>query len=206
MRHVAKSLVANLHRRAQSILLPPFWRNKLSKQSPPPSQPLSADEAIALLEVRIWAFVVVAVTVILFGIVVALLYSVTFVTQPIKSMAPIDQAYTKMLNDIVLLIVGGIGGVIGKRAVGSAAKAFTPQPPRQPMCQPMMGGGYSNSSYAPPQSAYGLPSQPFGAMPVWKNPELDESWTPGPPPTTPPEHQEPDEDRAEIAAARREET
>ena len=205
MRHVAKSLVANLHRRAQSTLLPPFWRSKLSKQSLPSSQPLSADEAIALLEVRIWAFVVVAVTVILFGIVVALLYSVTFVTQPIKSMAPIDQAYTKMLNDIVLLIVGGIGGVIGKRAVGSAAKAFTPQPPRQPMCQPMMGGGYSNSSYAPPQSAYGLPSQPFGAMPVWKNPELDESWTPGPPPTTPPEHQEPDEDRAEIAAARREE-
>lgn len=177
----------------------------MSKQSPPSSQPLSADEAIALLEVRIWAFVVVAVTVILFGIVVALLYSVTFVTQPIKSMAPIDQAYTKMLNDIVLLIVGGIGGVIGKRAVSGAAKAFMPQPPRQPMCQSMMGGGYSHSNYAPPQSAYGLPSQPFGAMPVWKNPELDESWTPGPPPNTPPEHQEPDEDRAEIAAARREE-
>jgi hypothetical protein len=34
-------------------------------------------------------------------------------------MAPIDQAYTKMLNDIVLLIVGGIGGIVGKRAVNS---------------------------------------------------------------------------------------
>ena len=172
-----------------------------------PNQPLtplrSADEEIALLEVRIWAFVVVAVTIILFGIVTALLYSVTFVTQPIKSMAPIDQAYTKMLNDIVLLIVGGIGGVIGKRAVSTAVKAFTP--PQQPMCQPMMGG-YQQSSYAPPQSSYGLPSQPFGAMPVWKNPELDESWTPGPPPTTPPEHLEDDEDRAEIAEARREAT
>jgi len=175
----------------------------LSKPNQPPSQPRSVEEETALLEVRIWAFVVVAVTIILFGIVTALLYSVTFVTQPIKSMAPIDQAYTKMLNDIVLLIVGGIGGVIGKRAVSTAAKAFTPQPPQQPMCQPMMGG-YSQSSYAPPQSAYGLPSQPFGAMPVWKNPELDESWTPGPPPTTPPEHLEDDEDRAEIAEARRE--
>jgi hypothetical protein len=155
------------------------------------------------MEVKIWAFVVVAVTIILFGIVTALLYSVTFVTQPIKSMAPIDQAYTKMLNDIVLLIVGGIGGVIGKRAMTSAAKSLVPRHP-QPPCQPMMGS-YGQTSYAPPQSAYGLPSQPFGAMPVWKNPELDESWTPGPPPTTPPEHQEPDEDRAEIAAARREE-
>jgi len=160
------------------------------------------------VEVIVWGFVVVAVTCILCFIVVALLYSVTFVTQPIKSMAPIDQAYTKMLNDIVLLIVGGIGGVMSKRAVGAASKAFgAPQPPMQPMCQPMgyqgsMGG--FNQSYAPPQSAYGLPSQPFGAMPVWKNPELDESWTPGPPPTTPPDHLEDDHDRVQIAVARQE--
>jgi hypothetical protein len=162
------------------------------------------------VEVLVWGFVVVAVTLILCFIVVALLYSVTFVTQPIKSMAPIDQAYTKMLNDIVLLIVGGIGGVMSKRAVGAASKAFgAPNPPQmmQPMCQPQQGfqGGYPvSSSYAPPQSAYGLPSQPFGAMPVWTNPELDESWTPGPPPTTPPDHQEPDEVREEIAKARQE--
>ena len=162
-------------------------------------------------EVRVWGFVVIMVTLILCFIVIALLYSVTFVTQPIKSMAPIDQAYTKMLNDIVLLIVGGIGGVMTKRAVGAGARALgvPPQPMmQQPMCQPMMGGmsgGYGMSSnYAPPQSAYGLPSQPFGAMPVWKNPELDESWTPGPPPTTPPEHLEDDHERAETAAARKE--
>jgi hypothetical protein len=161
------------------------------------------------IEVRVWGFVVIAITVILFGIVFALLYSVTFVTQPIKSMAPIDQAYTKMLNDIVLLIVGGIGGIVGKRAVNSATNAFKPPQPPMMMGQPCGGGygggGYGGSnSYAPPQSAYGLPSQPFGAMPVWKNPELDESWTPGPPPTTPPEHLEDDEERAEIAEARKE--
>ena len=155
------------------------------------------------LEVRIWAFVVIAVTLILTFIVVALLYSVTFVTQPIKSMAPIDQAYTKMLNDIVLLIVGGIGGVIGKRAMSSAARAFNPPPTCQPMGYGGSMGGF-NSSYAPPQSAYGLPSQPFGAMPVWKNPELDESWTPGPPPTTPPDHLEDDHEREELAQARKE--
>ena len=79
------------------------------------------------LEVRIWAFVVVSVTLILSFIVVALLYSVTFVTQPIKAMAPIDQAYTKMLNDIVLLIVGGIGGIMGKRAVSAAVQAVYPK-------------------------------------------------------------------------------
>jgi hypothetical protein len=158
------------------------------------NEPLSTEA----FEVRIWGFVVIAVTLILMFIVGALLYS-------IKSMAPIDQAYTKMLNDIVLLIVGGIGGVIGKRAMSSAARAFNP--PTQPMCQPMGYGGSMggfNSSYAPPQSAYGLPSQPFGAMPVWKNPELDESWTPGPPPTTPPDHLEDDHEREELAQARKE--
>jgi hypothetical protein len=156
-------------------------------------------------EVRVWGFVVIVVTCILCFIVIALLYSVTFVTQPIKSMAPIDQAYTKMLNDIVLLIVGGIGGVMTKRAAGAVSKAFgSPNQPQmmQPMCQPM-GGSYG-SSYAPTQSAYGLPSQPFGAMPVWKNPELDESWTPGPPPTTPPDHLEDDQEREELAQARKE--
>ena len=171
------------------------------------SEPLTAEA----IEVRVWGFVVIVVTLILCFIVIALLYSVTFVTQPIKSMAPIDQAYTKMLNDIVLLIVGGIGGVMTKRAVGAGARALgvPPQPMmQQPMCQPMMGGmsgGYGMSSnYAPPQSPYGLPSQPFGAMPVWTNPELDESWTPGPPPTTPPEHLEDEQERAETAAARKE--
>jgi hypothetical protein len=156
-------------------------------------------------EVRVWGFVVIVVTCILCFIVIALLYSVTFVTQPIKSMAPIDQAYTKMLNDIVLLIVGGIGGVMTKRAAGAASKMFNPTPPMQPMCQGNnQSYGSYGSSYAPTQSAYGLPSQPFGAMPVWKNPELDESWTPPPPPTTPPEHLEDDNEREEIAQARKE--
>jgi hypothetical protein len=195
----AKSQSVCLRSNVLSIWSHLSWRSKLIKLNNPQTPKLTAEE----LEVRVWGFVVVMITMILAGIVFALLYSVTFVTQPIKSMAPIDQAYTKMLNDIVLLIVGGIGGIVGKRAVSTAARAFTPQPPQQPMCQPMMGG-YGQSSYAPPQSAYGLPSQPFGAMPVWQNPDLDESWTPGPPPTTPPDHQEPEEDRAEIAAARKE--
>jgi len=178
-------------------------RELLIKMLTPNQQPkpkLTTEE----FEVRVWGFVVVAITVILFGIVFALLYSVTFVTQPIKSMAPIDQAYTKMLNDIVLLIVGGIGGIVGKRAVNSAQNAFKPTQPPMQGCGGGYGGGGYGGSYASPQSAYGLPSQPFGAMPVWKNPELDESWTPGPPPTTPPEHLEADEDREEIAAARKE--
>jgi len=141
------------------------------------------------IEVRIWGFVVVMITVILAGIVFALLYSVTFVVQPIKSMAPIDQAYTKMLNDIVLLIVGGIGGIVGKRAVGAVTTAITP--PSPPVS-------------APVATVATVAAVPSNAMPVWVNPPLDETWTPPPPPTTPPTHLESDAVREEIALARRE--
>jgi hypothetical protein len=144
----------------------------------PNKQPLTPAE----IEVRVWAFVVGIVTLILAGIVFFMLYSVTFVVQPIKSMAPIDQGYLKMLNDIVLLIVGGIGGVMTKRAVS----------------------GSSGSSGEPPKGDTQLPkpSDPSGAMPVWVNPELDETWVPPPPPSTPPEHLEGDHDREELALAR----
>ena len=142
--------------------------------SQPNQQPLTPAE----IEVRVWAFVVGIVTVILAGIVFFMLYSVTFVTQPIKSMAPIDQGYLKMLNDIVLLIVGGIGGVMTKRAVSGSSG----EPPK---------------GEAPPK-----PNDPSGALPVWVNPDLDESWTPPPPPTTPPNHLEPEHEREELALAR----
>jgi hypothetical protein len=147
------------------------------------------------LEVRIWGFVVVMITIILFGIVFSLLYSVTFVTQPIKSMAPIDQAYTKMLNDIVLLIVGGIGGIVGKRAVGTV-NSPTPTPATSVPPTPVP---------APPSPpATSTWTAPSGALPAWVNPPLDESWTPPPPPTTPPQHLEADSVREEIALARQE--
>lgn len=147
------------------------------------------------VEVRIWGFVVVMITIILFGIVIALLYSVTFVTQPIKSMAPIDQAYTKMLNDIVLLIVGGIGGIVGKRAVGAVTSTTpTPQISAPPTPVPAPPSPPATSTW----------TSPSGAMPVWVNPPLDETWTPPPPPTTPPQHLESDSVREEIAFARQE--
>jgi len=147
---------------------------------PNPPHRLSVEQ----IETLVWGFVVIVVTLILAFIVVALLYSVTFVTQPIKSMAPIDMAYTKMLNDIVLLVVGGIGGVMSKKGVQAAAQAVAPK-------------SEPKGDTTPPK-----PNDPSGALPVWVNPDLDESWVPPPPPTTPPEHLEAEDVRAEIAAAR----
>lgn len=157
----------------------------------PPRQKrrLTADE----IEVRIWGVVVVAVTLILFIIVCSLLYSVTFVTQPIKSMAPIDMAYTKMLNDIVLLVVGGIGGVMSRRVARGAAEHFAD--PKTPA--PTVSGPAPTAPQSP------LPN--FNWM-GYQNPDLDEKWTPGPPPTTPPDHLFPEaEDIAHERAAARSE-
>ena len=127
------------------------------------------------IEIRIWGFVVVCITVILFGIVFVLLYSLIFVVQPIKTMAPLDMQFSKILNDIVLLLVGGIGGIVGKRAVGSVSQAMSPTPQPTPTPAP-----------AAPAPSSPVSAPPSGALPIWVNPPLDESWSPPPPPTTPP--------------------
>jgi len=157
----------------------------LSNNHPPKFQVnrlLTQDE----IEVRVWALVVLIVTVILAGIVFFMLYSVTFVTQPIKSMAPIDQGYLKMLNDIVLLIVGGIGGVMSRKGVQTLAEKMAtpttppPTPPSTPTTPP------------PPSTSTWVSS---GAMPAWVNPPLDEEWRAPPPPTTPPDYVDPEKEK-----------
>jgi len=155
------------------------------------------------IEVRVWAIVVIIVTVILAGIVGFMLYSVTFVTQPIKSMAPIDQAYTKMLNDIVLLIVGGIGGVMTRKGVQAVSdKLSTTVNSSQPtvnLSQPTV----NTPAPAPVNTPVNTPG--FNWM-GFQNPALDEEWRPPPPPTTPPDYVDPakEEIAVERAAARSE--
>jgi len=102
-----------------------------------------------------------------------------------------------MLNDIVLLIVGGIGGIVGKRAVGAVTQAINP-PSAPPSAPP------SSPASVPVATVATVAAVPSNAMPVWVNPPLDETWTPPPPPTTPPTHLESDAVREEIALARRE--
>jgi len=144
---------------------------------------LTAEE----IEVRVWAAVVVIVTIILAGIVMFMLYSLAYVTQPLKSMAPMDQAFAKMLNDIVLLIVGGIGGVMSKKGVQSLSERIAQVQPPQPQAV---------APSAPPvtTAAGNVPATPsmfdfnFNGF---KNPELDETWRAPPPPTTPPDYVDP---------------
>jgi len=138
-----------------------------------PKERLNADE----IEIRVRSFVIIVVTLILAFIVMALLYSVTFVSQPIKAMAPIDQAYTKMLNDIVLLIVGGIGGILTKGLTNEATN--------------MMNAAKAN------KDAYVAPPPPPPAPIIVSSP----GWTAPPPPQAPPTL-EADYERERMAQAR----
>jgi hypothetical protein len=163
--------------------------------SNPPKYQLNRLLSQEEIEIRVWASVVLIVTIILAGIVIFMLYSLAFVVQPIKSMAPIDQAFAKMLNDIVLLIVGGIGGVMSRKGVQTVAdKLSTPTPPP------------STPPPAPPPTATSTWTSPSGALPAWINPILDEEWRAPPPPTTPPDYVDPakEEISQERALARAE--
>ena len=151
------------------------------------------------IEVRVWAFVVLVVTFILAGIVFFMLYSLAFVVQPIKSLAPLDQAFAKMLNDVVLLIVGGIGGVMSRKGVQSVAdklsSSSTP-PAAAPTAPPAPAAAPATSTW----------TAPAGGLPAWVNPPLDEEWRAPPPPTTPPDFIDPakEEIAQERSAARAE--
>jgi hypothetical protein len=135
------------------------------------------------IEIRVWASVVLIVTIILAGIVIFMLYSLAFVVQPIKSMAPIDQAFAKMLNDIVLLIVGGIGGVMSRKGVQTVADkiAGSTTPPTTPPSTLPPAPSANTSTW----------TSPSGSLPAWVNPVLDEEWRAPPPPTTPPDYVDP---------------
>jgi len=163
-----------------------------NKHPPQHKRLLTAEE----FEVRIWGFVVVVVTVILAGIVAFMLYSLAYVTQPLKSMAPMDQAFAKMLNDIVLLVVGGIGGVMSRKGVQAVAeKLASSQPtPTPPSPQPQ---AVAPSVAQAPAAKSGMFDFNFNGF---TNPALDEEWRAPPPPTTPADFIDPSKE--EIAHER----
>ena len=151
------------------------------------------DELILLIQVLAWAFVVVVLMLVFGGTVFSMLYSVIFVSQPIKTMAPIDMAFTKMLNDIVLLMTGSIMTLVGMFAINKGAKSLAEK----------IAPAVLTPTPAPTPASTPVPASGFNWM-GFQNPKLDESWTPPPPPTTPPNHQEPDEEREALALARKE--
>lgn len=153
----------------------------------------SVDDLVKLIQVCVWAVVVVILMFVFGGIVSSFLYSIMFVGQPMKSMSPIDQAFTKMLNDIVLIMASSITTIISMFAVNKASQAVAEKiapslgiPPTTP-ATPMPA-----SAPQPVTTGYNW----MGLAPV----QFDEEWRAPPPPTTPADHLHPE--REEIAYER----
>ena len=73
------------------------------------------------IEVRTWTVVVLTLNFILLGSVGAILYGVMFVEHDMERISPIDQQFLSILKDIMLLCIGAVGGLVGRKGAYAAA-------------------------------------------------------------------------------------
>jgi hypothetical protein len=73
------------------------------------------------IEVRVWALIVLVLAGILLVSVIAVLGAVIFVEQDMERIAPIDQAFLGIMKDIMLLCIGAVGGIVGRKGAYAAA-------------------------------------------------------------------------------------
>lgn len=78
---------------------------------------LSPDE----IEVRVWAFVVRALTFLVCAIAIGILYAVAFEEQA-ETLAPIDAVFLEILKAIAFMGVGTLGGISGRKAISAHAE------------------------------------------------------------------------------------
>jgi hypothetical protein len=76
------------------------------------------------IEVRVWALIVLVLAGILLISVIAVLGAVIFVDQDMERIAPIDQAFLGIMKDIMLLCIGAVGGIVGRKGAYSAINAM----------------------------------------------------------------------------------
>lgn len=148
----------------------------------------TVDDLVLLIQVMAWSFVVFVLMAVFGGTVASMIWSVMFNQQPMKSMAPIDLAFTKMLNDVMLLMTGSVTTLIGMFAINKGARALAEK------LAPALVTPAPQVVPTPPSS-----TPDFNWLNL-KPVEFDEEWRAPPPPTTPPNYEHPE--REEIANER----
>jgi hypothetical protein len=76
------------------------------------------------IEVRVWAWIVMILASILLLSVAAILGAVIFIEQDMDKIAPIDEAFLAIMKDIMLLCIGAVGGIVGRKGAYAAANAI----------------------------------------------------------------------------------
>jgi hypothetical protein len=73
------------------------------------------------IEVRVWAAIVLVLAAILLVSVIAILGAVMFVDQDMDKIAPVDEVFLGIMKDIMLLCIGAVGGIVGRKGAYAAA-------------------------------------------------------------------------------------
>ena len=76
------------------------------------------------IEVRVWAAIVLVLAGILLISVVCILLAVMFVEQDMERIAPVDAQFLSMMKDVMLLCIGAVGGIVGRKGAYAAANAL----------------------------------------------------------------------------------
>ena len=76
------------------------------------------------IEVRVWALIVMVLAGILLISVICILLAVMFVDQDMDKIAPVDAQFLAMMKDVMLLCIGAVGGIVGRKGAYAAANAI----------------------------------------------------------------------------------
>lgn len=66
------------------------------------------------VEVRVWAFIVISIMVMLTAITLGILWAVTFEEQAME-LAPIDSIFLEILKAVAYMSIGTLGGIAGRK-------------------------------------------------------------------------------------------
>jgi uncharacterized RDD family membrane protein YckC len=66
------------------------------------------------IEIRIWAFIVVIISTMLFVIALGVLWAVAFEDQSME-LAPIDGIFLEILKAVAYMSIGTLGGIAGRK-------------------------------------------------------------------------------------------
>jgi len=73
------------------------------------------------IEVRVWAFVVVCITIMVLTIGIGLMWLVGFEPQD-PDLAPIDAVFLEILKAIAFMGVGTLGGIAGRKVISKGVE------------------------------------------------------------------------------------
>ena len=79
------------------------------------------------IEVRVWAFVVIVITIMVATIGIGLMWLVGFEEQP-PELAPIDAVFLEILKAIAFMGVGTLGGIAGRKAITNVSQKIAEEP------------------------------------------------------------------------------